>query len=408
MKRLIVLCDGTWFDSTNASAREFPSNVTRFSRALSPYAVEKGEKIPQIAFYQPGVGTSPGVKLRGGIYGAGLSANIRAAYGFLCHNWEKGDEIFFFGYSRGAYTVRSIAGLISSLGLLTKRGMDQFPRVYNQYYNHRPGQDSPEFDEVFRNELMKKGDLRLVGDAIKIIGVWDTVGFHWTNGTGEKIEFYNQKLPEDVKHAYHALALDEDLGPFTPTLWEIPNGGTQDLQQVWFSGTHGGVGGGNQDSRLPDISLGWMIAQCSEGEKLAFMDGNGKDDPPDRDQYYLLDRSIRQADAVREEWRTVDGPSEPQGGLIQRGAQFLRSWIPFLRPANRTPKSLATVDVATNESIHCSIKHRDLKRWPSAPLQGTHSGNKWYLTNKPNNDTLQETEPSPVEMRYKGRIKNVS
>ncbi|KAL5360109.1 hypothetical protein BJX96DRAFT_68279 [Aspergillus floccosus] len=407
MKRLIVLCDGTWQDSTTASAHAHSTNVTRLSRALSPYAVsESGTLIPQIVFYQPGVGTNLGDKLRGGLYGAGLSAHIRAAYGFLCHNWKEGDEIFLFGFSRGAYTARSIGGLATSLGLLTKRGMDKFPDVYEQYYDHSPNQTSPVFDEGLIGELREKGDLRDVGDAIRIIGVWDTVGFHGAGITGEKIEFYNQRLSPRVKHAYHALSLDESRAPFQPTLWEVPRNSTQDLQQVWFSGVHSDVGGGLGDSRLSDIALAWMIARCAEGNKLAFVDGNGASDPED---YYLLDHRVPVQQGNTQAWATARGPTESPLSFLETGLNYVirlvSSALPFLGSGVRTPMSRITSEVVTNEMIHCSIRDRNFSRWSCALLTGEKTGGRWTLAKPALEYGLEETVPDPLELRFKGRMR---
>lgn len=447
MKRLIVLCDGTntlsiiensasnealtgtGQDSTNANPHEHPTNVTRLSRALSPYAVSQdGSLIQQIVFYQPGVGTNLGDKLRGGksyhqlvtgprthpnhpgIYGAGLSAHIRAAYGFLCHNWEEGDEIFLFGYSRGAYTARSIAGLATSLGLLSKRGMDQFARIYDQYYNHSAGQLGPNFDQGLLRELRKTGDLRSIGNAIQVIGVWDTVGFHGAGITGEKIEFYNQRLSPHVQHAYQALSLDEHRPPFQPTLWEIPRGSDQDLQQVWFSGVHADIGGGGSDSRLAHISLAWMIARCAEDGKLAFIDGNGVTDPED---YYLLDHGVPVQKEDSPPWDTAGGSSAPGLGLVERGMRYLfrmvSSAVPFLGTGVRAPMVRVTKEVVTNERIHCSIRDRNLSHWPCEPLSGKQERGQWGLARSVlEGGGLEETGPTLVELRFKGRIRQVS
>ncbi|EAU29538.1 predicted protein [Aspergillus terreus NIH2624] len=409
MKRLIVLCDGTWQDSTTASPDDHPTNVTRLSRALSPYAVtDTGLLIPQIVFYQPGVGTNLGDKLRGGLYGAGLSAHIRAAYGFLCHNWEEGDEIFLFGFSRGAYTARSIGGLVTSLGLLSKRGMDKFPDVYEQYYDHGPNQTSPVFDEGLLGELREKGDLRGIGNAIRIIGVWDTVGFHGAGITGEKIEFYNQRLSPRVQHAYHALSLDESRAPYQPTLWEVPRNSTQDLQQVWFSGVHADIGGGLGDSRLSDISLAWMIGRCAEDNKLAFVDGNGATDPED---YYLLDHRVPVQQGNTLAWATAAGPTETPSGFLEDALSFVSrlvsSALPFLGSGLRTPMSRISSEVSTNETIHCSIQNRNFSRWPCAPLTGGQSGGRWTLTKRAFEYGLEESVPNALELRFKGRMRRI-
>ncbi|KIX01689.1 uncharacterized protein Z518_09415 [Rhinocladiella mackenziei CBS 650.93] len=222
-----------------------------------------------------------------GAYGAGLSANIRAAYGFLAHNYDPnpGDEIFFFGFSRGAYTARSTAGLVNKLGLLTKRGMDYFPDVYDEF--HDDPTSKPDFE--FSAELLKKIGNDVVEqakDAVKIVGVWDTVEFHGEGLGEEKIEFHNAKLSPRVAYAYHALSLDERRWP---SGYEVNKDGTglQCMKQLWFSGAHSDVGGGKYDPGCSGIALGWMLAHCNKDKKLALIDEDPYE-PTNPNEYYLL------------------------------------------------------------------------------------------------------------------------
>ena len=222
-----------------------------------------------------------------GAYGLGVSALVRSAYAFLAHNYEEGDEIFFFGFSRGAYIARSIAGLVTSLGLLTKEGMDHFPLVYEKYYDHEAHRgDGTEPDKPFEDthtdliDALTQRDFLAVDarKAVKVVGVWDTVGFHREGEGGEKFEFRNTELSPLIPHAYHCLALDERRKPFAPTLWKKPSDETiekalghkpekpHEMQQVWFSGRHSDIGGGLDDPRLSDIALGWMIARLRKTE----------------------------------------------------------------------------------------------------------------------------------------------
>ncbi|KAL6244512.1 hypothetical protein RBB50_008754 [Rhinocladiella similis] len=414
-KRLIVLCDGTWQNILSGSRTAYPTNIARFARALSPVAVVKGEdgkehEVEQIVYYQPGVGTGLGDRYRGGAYGAGLSANIRAAYGFLAHNYDAnpGDEIFFFGFSRGAYTARAIAGIVNSLGLLTKRGMDYFPQVYDEY--SKDGSKKPDFD--FSSELRAKIGNQIVEsakDAIKIVGVWETVGFHAEGMLGEQLEFHNTELSSRVAYGYHALALDERRIPFTPTLWQWPNGykvssdgkGLQEMKQVWFSGTHSGVGGGDYDPACADISLAWMLAQCSKDKKLAFTD----EDPPhpdDADEYYLLpDRAKPNPNSKWTKLR-AQPTSDPDESLVGRAADYLARIASEDRKAFPLERTL--------ERIHRSIQDRNMGAWPCAMLDGQHQGKSWELKASTHyGNALAEAEPDEVaddiEDRYIDRVR---
>jgi uncharacterized protein (DUF2235 family) len=141
-KRIIVCCDGTWMDSDGDV--QVPSNVTRIARAIKPWGTDSdGNRIPQLIFYQNGVGTgssSPYVKYVGGATGDGLADNIREAYAFVCLNYVDGDEIIVIGFSRGAFTARSISSLIRALGLLTPEGMEYFIPITDDWqFQSKPG-----------------------------------------------------------------------------------------------------------------------------------------------------------------------------------------------------------------------------------------------------------------------------
>jgi len=213
-KRLIVCCDGTWSDAD--SSEEF-TNVVRLARAIKPNDARADPPIPQIVYYQSGVG-SEGDKLQhivGGAVGLGLSRNARDAYAFLANNYCDGDEIFLFGFSRGAYTARSIGGLIGWAGLLHKGDMDDFALLW-EGYRLRDKPDQPDVRLRFAD--------RHDSVPIKCIGVWDTVG---SLGIPDHIDilfqgfyqFHDTNLGLHVENAFHALALDEHRKDFQPTLW---------------------------------------------------------------------------------------------------------------------------------------------------------------------------------------------
>ncbi|KAF2454178.1 hypothetical protein BDY21DRAFT_354307 [Lineolata rhizophorae] len=311
-KRLVVLCDGTWQDSTTEDESTYPSNVTRFARTLSKYAFlkETGEEVEQIVYYQKGIGTGVLDRYLGGAFGLGLSSNVRGCYSFLAHNYDPGDTIHFFGFSRGAYTARAIAGLVNATGLLTKRGMDSFAHLYGLYYDRTlPEAEKQRRQTTLVERLVAAGDLDLdARDAVCIVGVWDTVAFHkpWVArlpgaaflglDSGERIEFKNAKLSPRVNYGFHALSLDDGRELYKPTVWEARNtaegpgedgavdvvaGGNveggerstrtkQVVKQVWFSGEHTDVGGGRTDHRLSDITLAWMVSECMKTGELEF------------------------------------------------------------------------------------------------------------------------------------------
>ena len=354
-----------------------------------------------------------------GVYGAGLSANVRAAYAFLAHNYdsngpdEKPDEIFFFGFSRGAYTARSIAGLVTKLGLLTKRGMDWFPQVYAEYYAKDAGK-TPDFNfstglkKAIGNDLNEKAK-----SAIKIVGVWDTVAFHGEGWGGEMIEFHNAELSTKIQYAYHAMSLDEQRVPYVPTLWQWPKTsdrqslyqpqqgkGLQVMKQVWFSGVHADIGGGRYDPGGADITLAWMLAQCSAGKKLAFIDEDSN--PPDQ---YLLHPDCPMPNP-NTTWRQLHHPfaSEPKEGIISS----ITSKVQELGMVERKAWPMKR----TYERIHRSIRDRDFHHWPCGMLTGTSEERLWRLHSVSCTEwgrKLPELEPDDeadeIEDNYRGRIR---
>ncbi|MCJ1434448.1 hypothetical protein MMC27_003816 [Xylographa pallens] len=284
-KRLIVACDdsikGTWENSDDGFVRDNywpwstsghltdPTNVTRFCRALmsqSPLT-----DIQQIVYYQAGLGSANN---------CGISELVREAYGFLCLNYAPGDEIFLVGFSRGAFTARTISGLIADLGLLTRAGMTSFYPIFKDWENQvkegyvspwpdLPFPKKPPFSDPRYTKELERLNMTRLRIPIKAVGVWDTVGSLgipdiglWPKGPSE-YAFINTAVSPNVENAFHALALDEHRKPFSPSIWEKPEGQQlpHKLVQCWFPGVHANVGGGYADAATADITLAWMMAQ---------------------------------------------------------------------------------------------------------------------------------------------------
>ncbi|KAI0128746.1 hypothetical protein BJ170DRAFT_701492 [Xylariales sp. AK1849] len=304
-KRIVVCCDGTWQNSDNGYVKpssrkpvpslQIPSNVTRISRA---FARACGDGTFQIIYYQSGVGSRTGIvdKITGGAFGIGIAENIREAYSYICANYVDGDEIVLIGFSRGAFTARSIAGLISNLGLLTREGMEYFYPIFKDTQNWRADHYKDQFPElpfpnkpkgtnaadIYRERLVEKKYSRVrqqggIGELIRVkaIGVWDTVGslgipsIELLSKLGisrdtHEFSWYDTNLSPQIEHAFHALAIDETRGPFSPAVWErLPEQKTTDLRQVWFPGSHANIGGGWADQGVANITLAWMMDQLS-------------------------------------------------------------------------------------------------------------------------------------------------
>ena len=267
-KRLVVCCDGTWntADEKDSQGRPCPTNVSKLSRIV---AARDGRGCEQKVFYDSGVGTGVMDRLRGGAFGWGLSANIKDAYRFLIATYDPGDEMFFFGFSRGAYTARSAVGLIRNCGLLKREGADKLDDAY-ALYRRRDDASHPDATEAtqFRQRFA-------LVPRVKFIGVWDTVGalgipidgLNWLN---KPSQFHDVKLSKIVQFAYQALAIDERRKPFEPAIWERQDHTTdQTVEQVWFPGVHSDVGGGYAVCGLSDVPLAWMMAKA-EACGLAF------------------------------------------------------------------------------------------------------------------------------------------
>ena len=254
-KRIVICSDGTWFTPEHKHQGVItPSNVYKMAGAIAPRAVDGAE---QIVFYDKGVGAGRGLnRLFGGAFGAGLFKEIEDAYSFIVHNYADGDAVYFFGFSRGAYTVRSTVGLIRKCGLLKKIHTDRFSEAYDLYRRRDLTPDTPEAKK-FREDYAR--DIR-----IKFLGVWETVGslgipFGFLGRlTRRRYQFHDVRLSRVVDNAYHAVAIDERRRPYAPTLWEVQDPAQQNVEQVWFAGMHNNVGGGYRDHRLSDLAFLWM------------------------------------------------------------------------------------------------------------------------------------------------------
>jgi len=398
-----------------------PSNVTRFCRAVN---VEDKSCHPQIVFYQNGLGSQGSLSdhLLGGGLAIGLSENIRAAYGFLANNYLEGDspethdKIFLLGYSRGAFTARSIAGLIGGFGLLKKKSMCFFYQIFEDWEGagsktYRPAiskllpdfkidvpaVNAKDYVAAYRAELRRLGLTREVD--ITAVGVWDTVGSlglpvqPWLQKIGfpttvHSYRFFDTGIDDHILNAFQALALDEHRAAFSPTIWERKNQRTN-LKQVWFPGVHSNIGGGADDTGVSDITLAWMMSQMS-----AFIDFN--------------------ADYLKEQILENKKSFESQKQKWTWGLGTLRNSLTFPTSLGgslvRTPHLYHVTDYAsgrpdpallqnTNEHIHASVRAR-------AILGGkTHDGKPYSSDALADWKLVDKDGPggSPARWVYKGK-----
>jgi uncharacterized protein (DUF2235 family) len=266
MKRIITCSDGTW-NKPNVidNGKVVRTNVQK----IFDYILKRDPKgITQIKYYDEGVGAEGNFLQRAfsGATGEGIDDNIKDAYKFIIWNYEKGDEIYLFGFSRGAYTARSVAGLIRKCGILINNDLRLVDQAYALYRDKDLDPHAPKVVE-FRKKYCYEPE-------IKFIGVWDTVGalglpLRWFQVINKrKYAFHDTTLSSIIDHAYHALAVDERRKTFEPTLWEqsknVSNRTTpQTLEQRWFPGVHSNVGGGYPDEGLSDIALQWLVQKAA-------------------------------------------------------------------------------------------------------------------------------------------------
>jgi uncharacterized protein (DUF2235 family) len=253
-KNLAVFFDGTWNE---------PNDKTNI-HLLHQSALTTSS---QLTDYIEGVGTKgDGIwnaldKLTGGAFGAGLSANIRRGYAWICQNFSTGDRIFIFGFSRGAYSARSLAGMIRHAGILRDPSDDKVNEAYSQYRDELP--PSSDFAKRFREKNSEETD-------IHFIGVMDTVGSLGIPIEGIRIpgfashyRFHDTHLSKHVLHAFHAVAANEYRQLYFPTLWTYTADGEalhseNSVEQRWFVGAHADIGGGYSDGCLQTRPAKWL------------------------------------------------------------------------------------------------------------------------------------------------------
>lgn len=262
MANIVICADGTWNRPEEDIEKDHATNVLRVARAIKP--ADAGEK--QHVFYDWGVGSYYN-SIVGGVTGSGIQKNIVDAYRYIVENYATNDKIYLFGFSRGAYTIRALCGLINNCGILKRpdaRLIADAWRIYKSPAkdNHPSGIRATAFREQHSHESRQ----------VHFVGAWDTVGalgipFSIMGLFDKNDEFYDTKMGSNVSIARHALAIDEQREDFEPTLW-LPRDGV-DLRQVWFSGVHSDIGGSYPPDKrtgnlVSDIALGWMLEQAIE------------------------------------------------------------------------------------------------------------------------------------------------
>lgn len=267
MANIVICADGTWNRPEEDLEKDFPTNVLKLARAIKPSSAD----IKQHVFYDWGLGSYHN-SVAAGVTGRGIHKNILDGYRYIVQNYTRGDNIYLFGFSRGAYTVRALCGLINNCGILKRPDAQLIVSAWQIYKSpHEKNHPKGEAALRFRN------DHCYTSKKVHFVGVWDTVGalgipFSLMGLFDNKDEFYDTKMGANVAFARHALAIDEQREDFAPTVW-TPRLGV-DLKQVWFSGVHADIGGSyppdrKSGLRVSDVSLQWMLNEAaSAGLKI--------------------------------------------------------------------------------------------------------------------------------------------
>ncbi|OLN85190.1 hypothetical protein CCHL11_04367 [Colletotrichum chlorophyti] len=456
-KRLVVCCDGTWNNSNKKG--NIATNVARLSSAVAHKCCTG---MPQIVYYHRGAGTeeSKTAQYLGGVLGKGIIQDIADVYRFVCDNYNPGDEVIIIGFSRGAFTARSVSGMICNIGLLNRVGTSTFGEIFHDYQNfpnwkpgtkfnkddHLMGFTLTTFERIERRECAKQDCIEKRDNAameaallsrkeeifaesgetkwfpvptevkVKAVGVWDTVGsLGWPKMPWEKIRkdrsaselrFASLDVHPNVEHAFHALALDEWRTAFRPTLWGKRGNGKTKLRQVWFPGSHSNVGGGFEDQQIASIALAWMADQLTSiGVEFST--------PEMKRIFYTVDPSVTPRD-----WG-MGKIYNPSGSTTIPDKAWDAIWYPWQRfkgentvLGTRTPGAYKEDDKKTdilepNELIHPSVRIRylydglgldDNGDWECAAL--TRNGYRLEKSKEP----LQIEDPNhkdPIASTYK-------
>ena len=274
--RIIILLDGTW--QTDKGDKP-PTNIVRLRDLILPKIKNGKTEVLQHIYYDSGVGSGGSTTRRSfdGATGNGLEDIVRGAYRQLCFRYQEGMEIYVFGFSRGAFSARSLVGYINAAGLLRAENCSaaQEKKAWEFYRKSRRYRIPAE------KQIMAKL-CWLQTPRIKCLGVFDTVGARGIplsllrQQNAERYGFHDTKLSSIVDFAFHALALDEKRRHYVATLWSYAfHDNNEGIEQVWFPGCHSDVGGGVSSEGLSSLSLYWMISRMADNKLGLVLDQEG-------------------------------------------------------------------------------------------------------------------------------------
>ena len=380
MKRLVFCFDGSW-DRLSAPN---PTNVVITAESITPITPDG---VPQVIHYDSGVGTGEHDKWKGGLFGHGLIDKIADAYTFLAFNYEIGDEIYVFGFSRGAFTARAFVGLIRQVGIVQRKHASKIADAIELYQQRKPGDGHNlptllQFRAQFSPQLCidRSEDAWRVANCggyqtgsaavlrIKYVGVWDTVAavgvpsdVFFAPFANRNEQFFDSDLSSLVVSARHAVAIDEERKTYSPTLW--PNfrelnaslgfhaaATDAPYQQKWFPGHHRSVGGSYENRGLSDGALIWVL---DGAEKMGLV----VDRDPESPLYSLEPNDLA----------PLQDPEPVNAGIMEK----LEDRLLRHAPRNNGPTSLEEVsDSALRRWREPAANLPDATLYRPAPLAG--------------------------------------
>jgi uncharacterized protein (DUF2235 family) len=353
-KRIALFLDGTW------NTVDDNTNVYRMKSLCACNA-------DQVVYYSAGVGTQRGEKLSGGMFGYGLDAEVTQAYEWLVENYDQGDRIFVFGFSRGAFTARSLAGFVSKCGLLKPGSPLSLTQLYARYRKRvAPSilhlQSASAEGLPLEDRWLKKYAMAV---PLWFQGIFDTVGAlgvpfgNFPVISRSNYGFLETDLRINDSRAYHAMAIDEHREAFAPTLWtKTTTAGSvgpaprqiEDVEQRWFVGAHADVGGGYANGLLAQIPLTWLMGKAT--------------------LHGLQFKGPVSIDGDENQAPVHDSFAEMAGG-VYRAAKL---WRPYFRKIGQAPVvGPAGTTTAINETIDASV----FDRWRMDPGYRPANLGKW-------------------------------
>jgi uncharacterized protein (DUF2235 family) len=324
-KKIVFCADGTWnHPNSPALVSDQDTNVYKLYKQLAYTAT-------QATFYDDGVGADVSLfkHIFGGAFGNGLFRKVRDGYTAIAHVYEQDDPIYIFGFSRGAYTARSLVGMISACGLPTQNFDQQLVETAFEAYRHKDRRAALLAGLAQRYAMYQP--------KITCVGVWDTVGslgipVDPLGLNAMQFGFLDTNLNPNVRNAFHAVSIDERRIEFPPTLWTGPFAPGQRVEQVWFAGVHCDVGGGYAETGLSDITLGFMLKHalsCDPANPLEIVDVKSP---------YLNVDAKHALDGIHESWNPFWGfpkhRTVPNDACISDSVQVRIAADARYRPAN--------------------------------------------------------------------------